>query len=128
MARRRITALDANQASLRALSEDDFQPQVIDLAHIYGFRHMHVRRTIGKGRRWVTGTSCVGWPDLVLWAPRTTRIIFAELKTETGKVSVEQALVLTELATAGGHVHVWRPRDFDAIVACLSGHCGGDTI
>jgi hypothetical protein len=126
MARRRMTATDANAASLRALSEEDFQPQVIDLAHIYGWRHMHVRRTIGRGKRWTTGTSAKGWPDLTLWSPRHHRLMFVELKTETGKTDLDQLVVLGELSESGAHVHLWRPHDLDAMTACFSGHCAGD--
>ncbi len=111
-----------------AVSETEFQSQVIDLAHIHGYRHMHVRRTIGRHRQWVTGTSTIGWPDLTLWAPLHHRIMFAELKTETGKLSADQELVLTELVSAGAHVHLWRPSQLQSISDCFAGRCPGDTF
>lgn len=44
------------------MTEADWQGQVIDLAHAYQWRHLHVRRTIGKGKKWVTATNVAGWP------------------------------------------------------------------
>ena len=82
-----------------------------------GWRCMHVRRSIGKGNRWTTSTSVVGWPDLVLWKPG--RIIAAELKSATGQVTTEQALVLASLEEAGMETHVWRPADLDEIAGVL---------
>jgi len=110
------------------VSETEFQHQVVDLAHIHGWRHNHTRRTIGKHRQWVTGTSCVGWPDLEMWHVKQHRIVYAELKTDTGKLSVEQGLVLAELTEAGAHVHLWRPQHLQSISDCLAGHCPGDTF
>lgn len=98
-------------------SEAEFQGQVVELARICGWRTMHVRRSIGKGHRWTTSTSVVGWPDLVLWRPG--RIIAAELKSDRGQVTPEQALVLASLEEAGMECHVWRPSDLNEIAATL---------
>lgn len=99
-----------------APTEAEFQAQLVELAGVLGWEHNHTRRTIGRGRKWTTATSKVGWPDLVLWHPRDGGVLFVELKTDTGKVSAEQQRTLTSLRSAGAEVYVWRPSDMDAIV------------
>lgn len=103
-----------------ALTEASFQQQVIDLARSLGWRHNHTRRTIGRGKKWVTATSVVGWPDLTLWSERQHRLIFAELKTDRGRLSDDQAAVLASLERAGQEVAVWRPADLDQIARTLA--------
>jgi hypothetical protein len=100
------------------VSEADFQKQVVELAGICGWHHLHVRRTIGRGRKWTTSTNLAGWPDLLLW--RTGEVIAAELKSERGVVSPEQCEVLDSLRDAGVRCFVWRPSDFEAIAKVLS--------
>jgi hypothetical protein len=106
-----------------AIPEAEWQAQVIDLAHHLGWQHMHVRRSIGKGRRWVTATNLDGWPDLTLIRPTAANdgeIIFAELKAEKGKVADDQLVVHDLLRRAGHDVYVWRPSDLEAVTARLS--------
>ncbi len=103
------------------MTEADWQGQVIDLAHAYQWRHLHVRRTIGKGKKWVTATNVVGWPDLSLWSERQKRIIFVELKSEKGKPSPEQVEVMASLEAAGQEVYLWRPSDLDVAHRVLRG-------
>jgi hypothetical protein len=50
-----------------------------------------------------------GFPDLVLMRP--PRILFRELKTETGRVTPAQQKWLDELTACGADAAVWRPRD-----------------
>lgn len=101
--------------------EADWQDQVIDLAHMLSWQHLHVRRSIGKGRKWVTTTNLKGWPDLLLWSPRQPgRHIAAELKSETGVVSPDQHEVLANLEAAGFETFVWRPSDLEVVQATLS--------
>lgn len=95
------------------MTETEWQEQLLELAHALGWQHMHVRRSIGKGKRWVTATNVSGWPDLTLWSERQQRIVFVELKSETGKTSDDQDVVLASLRAAGQEVHVWRPSDLD---------------
>lgn len=109
-----------NAAVLPQLTEAEFQQQVIDLAHALGWRHNHTRRTVGRGHRWTTATSVIGWPDLTLWSERQQRLIFAELKTDRGRVTDDQAAVLASLERAGQEVHVWRPTDLDQIARTLT--------
>ena len=95
-------------------TEAEFQRWVTELAEVLGWTHVHFRPAMtSKGYRTpVSGPLGKGWPDLVLVRER---IIFAELKSEKGKVSLEQDFVLEELRRAGAEVYVWRPSDRDKI-------------
>jgi VRR-NUC domain len=100
------------------LSEEQFQAQVVELARMMRWRTMHVRRTIGKGRKWTTGTSVNGWPDLTLWRPG--QFLMVECKTDIGKVTDEQLEILHSLHAAGVDARIWRPRDWDEVQATLT--------
>lgn len=107
-----------------ATSERDFQRTVTDLLRSLGWKHMHPRASRGQGGRgagWVTATNVPGWPDLVCWHEGQERLLFAELKTDTGKLTGQQEALLASLRASGQEVHVWRPADFDSIVALLRG-------
>jgi hypothetical protein len=113
-------------------SEAGFQEAVTDLASLHGWRWWHDN----DSRR-----NKSGFPDLVL--ARDGVLIFAELKTETGKVSPAQTEWLAALervqercdeswgAPDGGpftggsaegavQVYVWRPKDWESIESTLS--------
>lgn len=114
------------------LSEHDFQDQVIDLAHFLGWKVHHDRpaRTQRTGK-WITHVQGdAGFPDLVL--AKNGRVIFAELKSEKGKISEDQYRWLAELSgwedwrdgmtTAESNimsVYVWRPSDLEEIARVL---------
>lgn len=106
-----------------AISERDFQAQVVQLAQLHGWLAYH---TFDSRR------SAAGFPDLVL--VRGSELIFAELKTDHGTVRAEQHRWLTNLEAVANavqaatgligealvaspvvDVYVWRPRHFDAI-------------
>lgn len=91
-----------------APTEAEWQAVVIDAAHALGWHHNFTRRSIGKGRKWTTATSCVGWPDLTLWHEGQRRVIFAELKTDKGETTAQQDAVLISLYAAGAEVRVWK--------------------
>jgi hypothetical protein len=92
------------------ISEKDFRQQVVDLAHLLGYMVYFT---------WGSFHSPKGFPDLVLVHPKYKRVIFAELKTETGKLTECQEQWLTALEACGQEVYVWRPRDLDGIVSLL---------
>lgn len=95
---------------MKAASEAAFQQQVLNLATLYDWASYHTH----DSRR-----SQPGFPDLVL--VRDGDLIFAELKTETGRVRPDQARWLAMLENVQGvDVYLWRPSDFDAINARLS--------
>ena len=109
---------DSRTLLLEAISEEEFQQQVIELATLRGWRHYHTH----DSRR-----SAEGFPDLVLVRPATLqggfdgRIIFAEIKAQKGRPSAEQRAWLAVLADTGKvEVYVWRPSDFDQIVEILA--------
>lgn len=89
-----------------ALSEKEFQRQVVDLAaKIFGWETYHA---------WLSIHSPRGWPDLALCRP--PRLILAELKREKGTLSPSQERSIGLLrACPGVEVYVWRPSDLDAI-------------
>ena len=112
----------AKPDAMHALSEADFQKMVVDAAHLLGWRTFAVRKSAaisaktGKVVSYVTNS---GWPDLVLW--KGSKMILWELKSDSGKLSPEQALVLASLEDVED-VHrvgcVW-PRDWNEIVETL---------
>lgn len=99
-----------------AVSEAGLQQAVEDLAQMYGWMAYHTH----DSRR-----SNPGFPDLVLChhGPVGSRgegaVVFAELKRQGGTLSIGQQAWLWALEAAGAEVHVWRPADWDEIVARL---------
>ena len=61
--------------------------------------------------------SPAGFPDLVLVRP--PRVVFAELKSDTGKLTREQRTWIAKLLSCG-EAYVWRPGDLDLIAEVLS--------
>lgn len=101
-------------------TETEFQAQVIQLAHLYGWRHLHVRRSIGKGRQWVTATNLVGWPDLLLMHP-DHGYVAAELKVGRNKPTPEQTELLAFLDSMPSTTAVvWTPADWPSIKTTLA--------
>jgi len=90
-------------------TERAFQQQVIDLALLYRWRVYHT---------WNAMHSTKGYPDLHLIKPPHS--IFAELKSDKGKVTQEQQSWLDMLKDCGYEAYVWRPGDFDEIVSRLA--------
>jgi hypothetical protein len=91
-------------------TEKDFQRQVLDLCKLYRWRAYHPMLS-----KW----SEKGYPDLTLVRP--PRVIYAELKRDSGKLTPAQdewAELL--LACPGVEYYVWRPSDFDAIAKTLA--------
>ena len=99
----------------KSMSERVLQDNVLRLAERLGGRSAHLRPArVGERRdgstRWVTamsGAGCKGFPDLVLL--REDRLLWRELKTERGRVTVEQRAWLDELVAAGQDAGIWRP-------------------
>ena len=94
---------------VKAIPEREFQQQVIDLAHIFHWRVYHT---------WMSIHSAGGFPDLTL--ARGNRLIFAETKSEKGRLTLAQAEWLEILkATGKCEVYVWMPSDWPEIVKIL---------
>lgn len=98
-------------------SHEEWQQQVVELCHALGYDHLHVRRTIGKGRRWVTATNLIGWPDLLAFGPGG--FVGLELKVGVDKATPEQLAVLAKLAVAGARTMVAYPHHLEEVQALL---------
>lgn len=100
------------------ITEAAFQAQVIELAHLLGWRVAHFRPAQTKhGWRTPVAADGKGFPDLVL--VRRKRLIFAELKSQRGRLSPEQREWWEALQPTGAEAYVWKPSDFDEIAAVL---------
>ena len=86
------------------MKETRFQNQVLKLAKRFGWMAYHTY----DARR-----SEPGFPDLVLVRER---VLFRELKTDTGSISKAQEAWGGALIKAGADFKVWRPRDMQAII------------
>lgn len=115
-----------------SLSEAVFQARVVEVARWHGwslkYHTLHARG------------SDAGWPDLVLGRPRQGSldapreplplpeldrrrglVLFVELKAEKGRVSPAQRVWLEHLHDCGLLVALWRPSDWQEVLAVLAG-------
>jgi hypothetical protein len=91
------------------LTEAQWQRQVVDLAKTFRWTHYHPYLSIRSPR---------GWPDLALCRP--PRLILAELKSDTGKLTPAQTVWIELLCACPGiEVYLWRPADFDDVTEIL---------
>jgi hypothetical protein len=103
------------------MTEAEFQSQILQIAKLYGWKIHHDRPAMSKDGRWATHVEGdAGFPDLVLVHQRFGTI-YAELKSEKGKLSPAQIEWIDTLNAAGAEVHVWRPHNLDLIVQRLAG-------
>ena len=106
------------------LPEDAFQQTVIELAQYLGYKVAHFRGVRIQRRdgsvyyQTPVQADGKGFPDLVLTRPG--RLIFAELKSDTGKVSPEQQTWLEAVDAGGAEAYTWKPRDWQEIQAVLT--------
>ena len=93
----------------KTISEKEFLGMVVQVALLFGWKVYHT---------WNSIHSAVGYFDLVM--VRGTRIIFAELKTEKGKMTTAQEM-WAEVVKATGkcEVYLWRPSQWDELVEIL---------
>jgi len=92
------------------ITEKQFEAQVKDLAKVFHADAYY--------HPFLSTWSVKGFPDLTII--RVPRLIFAELKTETGKISPEQQKwhdLLNQCTSI--EAHIWRPAQFDEIVGIL---------
>jgi hypothetical protein len=91
------------------VTERDLTSYVRDVARSFGWLRYHT---------WISKHSAAGFPDEVLVRP--PRIVFAELKSERGRLTEAQTDWLDVLRQVPGvEVFVWRPSDMDAIAEVL---------
>lgn len=113
----------AGTGGVPKMREIDFQRQLVGptgIATMLGWEHVHFRpaQTAHGWRTPVSGELGKGWPDLVLVRRRDRRLLFAELKTDTGRLTPDEERVLETLASVA-ETHVWRPADIDRITETL---------
>ena len=94
-------------------TEREFLRTIVEYAKLRGWLCYHVIDRKDYARR-----TSRGFPDLVL--VRNGTLIFAEVKSEKGKISHEQRVWLDELENIPGlKVYVWRPHDWPQIEESL---------
>lgn len=104
------------------MTHTEYQGQIVQLAGVLGWKHLHVRRSRGRGNGWTTTTNREGWPDLFLWH-RRLGFAAVEVKVKPDLPTQEQLDVLAELAVAGQGAAcvVAYPEDFDRLQELLRG-------
>lgn len=90
------------------MTEKQFQTQIIMVAKANGWTVYHTY----DSRR-----SAPGFPDLVLVRDG---VLFREIKTNTGRISMAQQEWGDALTKAGADFKVWRPRDLKTIIKELT--------
>lgn len=108
---------------VQALTEKEFQKQVLAYAALRGWKTAHFGNTVkivrrGADYRTIADRGAAGFPDLVILRP--PRLLFAELKAEKGRLTKEQADWLAGLGESGQEVHCWRPSDWETIEQVLA--------
>lgn len=96
----------------------DFERVVTDALRRFGWRFVH-QRPAQTARGWRTAlTGDRGFPDFV--AVRGERLLFIEIKGDTGYPDPEQRAWRDALQAAGAEWVCWRPRDFDDVMRVLA--------
>jgi len=88
-------------AILKITTEAAWQRTIVEAAKWMGYRVYHTQISIH---------SVKGFPDLVLVG--RGQVVFAEVKTATGKVSPEQHAWIAAITANGGLAYIWRPADW----------------
>lgn len=99
-------------------TEADWQTTVVDYAHLTGWLALHIPTTQDATGRHRTAVAYdgAGFPDLIL---TRNRIIYAELKTQQGRLTPNQQTWRNALTKAGAEYYVWRPSDWNQIIETL---------
>jgi len=103
------------------MTEAQFMQQIIDLSRLYGWRVAHFRPAMTRSGRWATPVQAdgAGFPDLCM--VKRARLIFAEIKSDKGKLSPEQETWITELTNCMRcEVYIWKPENWEEIVEVLT--------
>ncbi len=99
---------------VQKITEAQWLSQVRQLAKMFGWMTYHPFLSKWSER---------GWPDLALlkeYPDGRARLILAELKSPSGKLTVEQEKWIEALSKVEGiEVYVWRPDDFENVVEIL---------
>lgn len=107
-------------------TEGEFQDMLIGTSRKPGLIRMlggvvvHFRPAwTGRGYRTPIQGDGEGFPDLVILT-RSHRVLYRELKSDTGRLSRAQREWLERLERCGQDVGVWRPGDVDRIARELA--------
>lgn len=111
-----VSRLTDEDRRLRSITEAAWQSTVLDIARRNGWRTYHPPKAGVRANGSVRATT-PGYPDLTI--VRGPRLIFAELKRETGNTTEAQDGWLIDLTHAGAEVYVWRPRNLAEVRAVL---------
>lgn len=99
-----MTVPAARQILDASLTERQFMDTVTDYARRCSWDYYHTWRSVH---------SVKGFPDLVL--VRAERLVFAEIKRQSGKPTKEQVYWLERLAATGAETYIWRPSDWEQV-------------
>lgn len=108
--------LSEEEKLLRLITEASFQRDVEALLRAYGWIYYHAPDN--KPRNGFVQNIKAGFPDIM--AARGHRLLFAELKRETGELSEAQHEWVAALSATCAEVYVWRPSDMPAISKVLA--------
>ncbi len=99
----------AKSAGMRAMSEGELQRATLEVAKRLGWKvaRLPMSNVRSDGTRLRLAHDSRGFPDAILVRDRT---IFAEFKTEKGKLTEEQLAWQEALDESGEETYVWRPR------------------
>lgn len=100
----------------RAVSETDFQQQLIDALHLHGWSLVaHFRPQQNGSGKWSTAVAAdgVGFPDLLAIHPGAGDVIAIEVKREGQHPTDEQQEWLDGFTAAGVDAVCWQPHDID---------------
>jgi hypothetical protein len=91
------------------ITERELQAAIVQAAGLGGWLCYHTH----DSRR-----SAAGYPDITL--VRGSKLIFAELKSDRGRLTAEQRAWLGALRSAGADARVVRPSDLEDVVIMLT--------
>ena len=112
--------LGIRELEIRKISEKEFLEQVLALGKLYHWRCAHFRHALQRDGKYLTPVQAdgAGFPDLVM--VRDERVVWAELKSEKGRVSDRQLEWIKALAKAKQkEVYVWRPSQWEELEEIL---------
>jgi hypothetical protein len=99
-------ALTLTQRTIAAtMTEAELQANVIELAHALGWLIVHQRPALTTSGYRTAIQGDKGFPDVV--AAKDGRVLLAELKTQTGRLTAEQQRWVT-----ASEAYVWRPENW----------------
>lgn len=99
--------------------EKDFAKQVEGVFNLFGWTWKHDLPAVRQSGQWATALKgSKGFPDYI--AVRRDRVVCAEIKNETGRLSTDQKHWLKLLTDTGKvEVYLWRPTDLEQIIETL---------